>query len=244
MSPEGPVEMEGICLACGHCVAVCPQAAIDNTQAPLSGQIPIDRNLLPDEIQAEQFLRARRSVRCYKTETVAREKIMRLLDIARLAPSGGNTQGVSYHVVDDQALLREITARTVDWMEGKIKEGDARGAYYAGMVAAYRDQGRDVVLRDAPCLIIALTPRTFQPRGRDNTHFSLAYAELLAPPLGLGTCWAGVFESCAASGWQPLLSLLSISEDMLVSGALMVGIPRYTYQRLVERKPLQVSWQP
>ncbi len=97
-------------------------------------------------------------------------------------------------------------------------------------------------MRDAPCLVVAITEKNFLRRGRDNTHFSLAYAELYAPAIELGTCWAGIFEACAAAGYQPLLNLLNLPEDMAVTGGLMVGYPKYTYKRLVDRNPLQVTW--
>jgi nitroreductase len=88
---------------------------------------------------------------------------------------------------------------------------------------ASRQTGQDVVLRNAPCLVVATTDKSFQPNGRDNTHFSLAYAELYAPSIGLGTCWAGFFEACATAGYQPLLNLLNLPENMSVTGGIMVG---------------------
>jgi hypothetical protein len=36
---------------------------------------------------------------------------------------------------------------------------------------------------------------------------------------------------------------LNLPENMHVTGGLMVGYPKYTYRRLVDRNPLQVTWQ-
>jgi nitroreductase len=79
--------------------------------------------------------------------------------------------------------------------------------------------------------------------GRDNTYISFAYLQLFAMSMGLGTCWAGLFEYCATSGYEPLLNLLSLPKNMQVTSGMMVGYPQYTYQRLVDRNPLQVTWQ-
>jgi nitroreductase len=87
-----------------------------------------------------------------------------------------------------------------------------------------------------------LAPKVLGARGRDNTHFALAYAELYAPTLGLGTCWAGFVESCAVAGYAPLLSLLPIPEKLQVTGGIMVGFPAIRYHRLPDRNPLQVTW--
>jgi nitroreductase len=165
------------------------------------------------------------------------------LDIARFAPTGGNSQGVSYYVFDHPETLRQVIALTIDWMEEAIKTASPWAPYYAGVVDKYRKTGSDVILRGAPCLVVATAAKQLLGRGRDNTHFSLAYAELYAPAIGLGTCWAGFFEACAASGYQPLLDLLGLPEAAAVTGGLMVGYPRYTYQRLVDRNRLQVTWQ-
>lgn len=243
MGGEGPQATEQRCIACGHCVAVCPQVALDNVKAPLAKQLPLEKVPVLDSNTAAQFLRARRSIRRYKQDAVPREKILQLLDIARMAPTGSNSQGVTYHVINDADSLRNITAATVDWMEELVQKRSPWAPYFVGSVANYRKTGQDVILRGAPCLIVALTAKTFLPRGRDNTHFSLAYAELYAPAIELGTCWAGFFEACASSGYQPLVNLLNLPEDMAVTGGLMVGYPKYTYKRLVDRKPLQVTWQ-
>jgi nitroreductase len=74
-------------------------------------------------------------------------------------------------------------------------------------------------------------------------HFILAYAELYAPSMGLGTCITGFFNGCAASGYKPLLDILNLPENMHVTGGLMVGYPKYTYRRLADRNPLQIYWQ-
>lgn len=113
----------------------------------------------------------------------------------------------------------------------------------AAQVASYRQTGQDVVLRDAPCLVVAIADKNFLPTGRDNTHFSLAYAELYAPSIGLGTCWAGFFEACATAAYQPLLDRLNLPENMTVTGGIMVGYPQFTHKRLVDRKPLQITGQ-
>jgi nitroreductase len=79
-------------------------------------------------------------------------------------------------------------------------------------------------------------------QGRENSIFSLAYLELYAPALGLGSCWAGIFELCAFSGHEPLLKLFNIPEGKKITGAVMVGYPQYRYQRLTDRNPLEVAF--
>jgi len=244
MNGEGPqyVGLEEACIACGHCVAACPEAALDHRKAPLRNQVPLDRFPVLDAPSAYRFLRSRRSIRRYKPDAVPKEILLQLLDLARFAPSGGNTQGLSYIVVTQPELMKKLTAVTVNWLEDLLAKTDAPWIKrYARIVDSYRATRYDTVLRDAPSLIVATAPKA-APMGKDTARFALAYAELFATTLGLGTCWAGLFEGCASSGSHEVQELLGIDEQTAVVGAIMVGYPRYTYHRLVDRNPLAVAW--
>gem|GEM_PF-2867305 len=54
------------------------------------------------------------------------------------------------------------------------------------LIEVYRETGVDVILRDAPYLIVATTPQEFL-FGYDSARFSLEYVELYATAMGLGT---------------------------------------------------------
>ena len=68
--PEGyPVLRPGSaerCIACGHCVAICPHAALDHAAVPLAAAIPIDPALTIPASAGLQFLKGRRSVREFR----------------------------------------------------------------------------------------------------------------------------------------------------------------------------------
>jgi len=231
---------EDSCIACGHCGAVCASGAL---LAPKSSkaqpELPAGPVLDPE--LAERFLRSRRSIRRYQASAVPRETLLKLLDVARYAPSAINSQGVVYRVLDDPAQVRRVAQCVVDWAEEGLASGRLP-AYFQATVDRARHSGEDVILRGAPALVLALvSPESL--RGRDTARFALTYAELFAPSLGLGTCWAGYLEACLASGWPPLEELLQLPRGLMVGGALMVGVPDIRYHRLVEREPLAVTWQ-
>lgn len=243
LSPEWPELINSaLCIACGQCVAVCPVSALDHERAPLANQSPLHTFPVLDGEVACQFLRSRRSTRCYQSKPVPRDLIRQLMNIARFAPTGGNSQGISYVVIDQQERLRQLTECTIDWMESSAQLNFPAAKIYKQYVSMYRDSSNDSILRNAPALILGTAAATFA-RGRENTILSFAYVELYAPSIGLGTCWAGLLESAFFSGFSPLHDLLKIPEGSQFTGALMVGYPKIAFRRLVDRAPLDLTFQ-
>ena len=238
MGDNGPQVREDQCIECGHCVAVCPTEALDNTRTPRAEQKPFDPAELPTPEQAACFLRTRRSIRGFLDKPVPRETIDKLLDISRIAPTGGNTQGVRFHIIHNKERLREITAAAMAWAEQRLD----LAPHLASMVAYHRATGKDNVLRNAPYLILTLMDEATRPMFRQNGRFMLTYAELYAPMLGLGSCWAGWAEAAAISGDPQTLGLLALPKGKVVTGAIVVGIPRYRHKRIPTRHPLEVTW--
>lgn len=229
------------CIACGHCVAVCPTAALDNDKNPLANQLPLDKFPVIDADTAYKFLRSRRSVRMYKKEPVDRDTMMKLLDIARFAETAGNSQGLSYQVIDDQETLQKIIEVTVDFLDMQYKEGHSWAQRYGRYVDMYRKTKRDTILRGAPTLVLALANEDLATAW-DSARLSFAYVELYATALGLGTVWGGYVELCASSKYQPFIDLINLPAGKKVCGALMVGYPKVVYKRMVDRNPLEVTW--
>lgn len=239
--PQIRLDSAQFCIACGHCVAACPYGALNNTRAPLAQQTPLSRFPVLDPEIAFSFLRSRRSIRTYKEKAVPREAMLQLLEIARYAPSGSNTQGISYLIIEDRNKLQKISDIVVDWLREltqKVLEVPRRARFKE--IVQMHEAGQDIILRDAPQLIIATAAKDLTP-AQTTTCFSLEYVELYAPTLGLGTCWAGYVQSCAQQ-YLPLIEFLQIPENKQVSGAMMVGYPKYVYLRLPDRDPLDVTW--
>lgn len=241
MDKNGP-KASGLdsCIACGQCVAVCPKGALDNVKAPLSNQVAIENFPTIDSETAELFLRSRRSIRCYKDTPIPRENLLQLIDIARFAPTASNSQGLSYLIIEDRKVLDNALTLIVQWMEAQI--GNSTHWSFSRHINAYRKDGVDTIFRGAPHLILATAPKEFK-NGRENSISALTYVELFATTLGLGSCWAGLFEMCAFSNYKPLLELFNIPEDKKITAALMVGYPKYKAKRLVARNALDVSFQ-
>lgn len=239
MKENGPAAGFGSCISCGHCVAVCPTNAIDYTVTPRADQIPVGDYQVPSPEEAEKFIRYRRSIRTFRDTPVSKAQITRLLNVARMAPTGSNSQGISYRVIQNKETLAAISEAVMDWMSGLGKE-NSRMRIYAYNAKRYNRTGHDFILHKAPALVLAISKDELIDRGRDNGHFALSYAELMAPSLGLGSCWSGFVEFCAQVGYEPLLKLLNLPAGYRVAGAIMVGYPKFKYRYMPERESLRV----
>lgn len=239
--PEPVSGADAICIGCGHCVAVCPTGALSHRLMSPDQCPPVRKDWAFSPDQAEYFLRSRRSIRTYKKTPVERETLMKLIEIASHAPSGHNLQPVRWHVIEDKTELHRLTGLVVDWMRTVIAEQPGMAAaMHLDLVVGAWDVGVDVVCRDAPHVILAHGHQA-DITARPACVIALAYLELAAPSLRLGTCWAGFFEA-AAGLWPPLQEALNLPKGHVCMGAAMVGHPKFRYHRLPIRNTPQVTW--
>ena len=191
--------------------------------------------------QCAQLIKSRRSIRAYQDKPVSREDITRLIDTARYAPTGGNSQGVQWLVFDDKEQLRRFSEIGSEWMRLAAKSSPDAGARLANIIKL-QDAGRDGFLRGAPVLIIAFAEKG-NPGAAGNCSIALGYFDLAASSMGLGCCWAGFFMFAAAS-FPPMVKAIGLPERHQLYGAMTLGYPKYHYQRVPVRKPARIIWRP
>ncbi|KAA6398761.1 MAG: putative 4Fe-4S binding domain protein, partial [Streblomastix strix] len=110
------------CCGCGHCVSICPKAALDNKFAPLSAQKPIDKSIKSfSEQDAAAFLIGRRSIRYFEDKSIPESVLLKLLDVAKYAPTGCNLQGIKFLIIQDKAILLQIKEAAAKFLELQAK---------------------------------------------------------------------------------------------------------------------------
>ena len=162
-----------LCILCGHCVAVCPHDALSLTAMNPDDFQPIGNGALPTLKKTGQLLTSRRSIRSYQHQTVPRPYIEQLLEICRWAPSAKNEQPVHWLVLETTEAVQHLAGLVVDWLR--------TGTSYPGIVSAW-DQGKDMVLRGAPHLLVAhAREKSLKPE--IDCTIALTYFDLAASQL-------------------------------------------------------------
>jgi len=241
LGPEGPeCHVDRGCMSCGHCVAVCPKGALDNKYVHLADMLPITKPVLDSET-AYEFLRSRRSIRCFKPQIPTEEDLTKLLNICRYAPTATNSQCMYFVVLRAPEQIKAVADSVAAWMEEEIANKSESSRYYRTVLRQYRERGVDIIARKAPCLIFALTKR-LNTAGESSAEQCWSYANLFAPTIGMGCTIAGFISACGLAGYQPLRDIVGAATKMKIVGCLMVGYPKYKYHRMPERQHLKVEF--
>jgi ferredoxin len=186
--PEVLEANERNCIKCGHCESFCTHQALTLNYnidqkveiAPLDGQI--------EEQELALYLKKRRSIRYFLPKPVDKKIIEEIIDVARYAASGGNSQPVKWLVIYDSAEVKHIASLTIDWMRTIVDTKHPYVAYVFGLITAW-DNGLELICRNVFHFVIVHLPNiVFDIIDAiiAFTHFDIA-----APAFGIGAIWVG-----------------------------------------------------
>jgi nitroreductase/NAD-dependent dihydropyrimidine dehydrogenase PreA subunit len=228
-----------MCIRCGHCEVSCPSQALYLNYLPEEKiTLPAGAGILsPEDLGA--YLKKRRSVRHFTKESVPKETIAKVLDIARYAASGGNGQPVQWLIVLDPEEVRRFAGLTIDWMKTLKNTNHPMSGYIPSLIAAW-EHGFDPVCRGAPHLVIAHIPEG-NPGASVDAIIAMTHFDITAPAFGIGICWAG-FLSIATAAYEPLQEAFSLPAGRKFAYGLMFGYPQYKVFGIPRRNPVQVTW--
>jgi len=233
---------EARCYRCQHCYAVCPTGALSILgQNPDEGSSLAEK--LPTSAQMENLVKWRRSVRRYKDENLPPTVIDELLEAACHAPTGVNARDVLFTVVKSREFMTtlrlEIMNRLMKLEETEGFPEGLVGQYLGWVVNAWKSEGKDVIFRGAPHMLVTSAPKD-APCPAQDTHIALVTFELLANANGLGTLWDGLFMMALAV-CPDVVAKLGIPSDHVLGYAMLFGKPDVEYHRPARRGPATVN---
>lgn len=254
------------CLQCGHCLAACPVAAIAieslGASPHFSSFTELDGVTVPcrdDLPQLVRLMRSRRSVRHYHERAVELALLEDLIKIGTTAPSGTNSQGWTFTILERRAdvvalgdgvagFFKKLNCKAANpFLRGlaRVFAGDSLGRYYRTHyktiergLEAWFDRGEDRLFHGAPSVILVGGERSASCPAEDAL---LATGQMLlaAYQMGLGTCLIGfVVEALRRDGALRELAGVGCHEE--VYAVIALGYPDETYLHPAPRKEVQV----
>ena len=221
----GKAKFEGRCIECGHCFAVCPTGAVDMPEYDTSD---CAEAVSLSDIDSDFFLQAiksRRTIRQYKNLPVEPEKIAKILEAGRYAPTGTNSQSVADTILGSKQA--ELERECVKLFRLVVDNGSKYIKYLQN-----RDIDDNFFFKKAPLVIVVSGHDTV------NATIASAYMELMANTLGLGVLYSGFFTICARVS-PKVKSALKLPKGHKAVTCLVIGYPDVDYRRNAPRKPLK-----
>ena len=149
-------------------------------------------------MELKEVIKKRESIRDYEDKPIPQDKLLRVLEAARLAPSGSNRQPWKFVVVKDRQTRQKLAQA-------------AEGQTFVGK---------------APVVIaaVATMPELVMIYGVAEYPVDLAIAvdhlTLAAVDEGLGTCWIGAFSQ------EKVRDILKIPKSCRTVALLPLGFPK------------------
>jgi nitroreductase len=156
-------------------------------------------------------IRSRKSVRSYLDKAVEKEKLSRVLEAARMAPSAGNRQEWRFVVVTDPEKRRRLAEEAA---------GQRFIAEAPVVIAACAQTDGRIMRCGQACYPI-------------DVAIAVDHLTLAAVAEGLGTCWIGSFDP------EAVRRILAIPKEIVVVELLPLGYPRDPQPVAKSRLPIE-----
>ena len=188
-------------------------------------------------MDVSEAIQKRTTIRRWKPKPVEKEKIIKVLEAGRRAPSWGNVQPWRYIVVQDKAKIEELantaagqpqikTAPVVivccgmmDVFSRKMHRESLKQLIEAG-VMDWTDEVLDkVVLGSDLFAPYRLGEQVMTIKASEQIMISIAYMTLEALNQGLGSCWAGAISPKDAH------RVMNLPNTLFVHDFFLLGYP-------------------
>jgi nitroreductase len=148
-------------------------------------------------MEIAEAIRTRRSIRSYQDRPIEEQKLARVLDAGRVAPSARNQQDWKFVVVKDKEKRQMLS---------EAARGQAFVAQAPVVIAACGTETEYIMTCGQYCYPI-------------DVAIAVDHMSLMATAEGLGTCWIGAFYE------DKVKEILAIPEKIRVVVLLTLGYP-------------------
>lgn len=261
--PQKNQQRVKICIHCGQCMAVCPHESlkIDGLQ--------YDRDFLDLTLEKLEFhtfynfLTARRSIRNFKDKPVPTDLLQKIVDAIAQAPMGFPPHKTALTIIQNRSAIEQMIPLMVKFYDDMLKRmknpmmrylikrdsGEEQFATIRSHLIPILEQrvpsmksdgGIDEITRGAPTMILFHAHRLAENHTHD-AYIAMTYGLLAAHALGLGATSISLIPP-PFNRTPELQKMIKLPIDHEVVTAIILGYPKYRYQRGIKRELASVKW--
>ena len=230
--------VQGACIQCGHCVAVCPTGAVaipEYDMDDVEEYRPDDFCLDPGQVL--RSIKFRRSIRSYKQKKVPENDLELLVQAGRYTATAKNCQSNGFVIIQDG--LEQLKQMVWDYID-EIEKRDGQNIApelrpYIGFNHRRKaDPADDYLFRNAPVVLFITSDYVL------DAGLAAQNMETMAVSLGMGVLYNGYLARIADTN-EALKGWLGI-ENRTIRACMLVGYPDRSYVRTAPRKTADVIW--
>jgi nitroreductase len=181
----------------------------------------------------------RRSVRMYKEEQISDSDLNVIIEAAKYAPSGGNSQSWNFTVLQNKDKLEKLNSLVREAFKNMMVDDNTYRSKKSGKIAA--ENSNYNFYYHAPTLIIVSNDRNYSNAMADSS-VALENIFLTAHSLDLGSCWINqIAWFCDDPKIREQLTDFGIPENYVVCGAAVVGYSSGNEIKGTPRKDITVN---
>jgi len=255
-------ERINLCFACGQCMAACAEKALQVRGLDYERDFFKLNMAVEQELPFQALIESRRSIRAFKHKPVPRAELEKIVEAISFAPMGFPPIKIGVVVVDNPEILKQalplmiglydklmnalknpIARMIVRWKSGKEQFQSIQNHIIPLMNAklpTMKDGTEDAIIRNAPAIILFHADRNAE-NYRADSYIALAFGLLKAHSLGLGATAIDLIPP-AIERTPELKTLFKIPPAHKVVASMIVGYPKYKYQRGIKRKLASADW--
>jgi nitroreductase len=180
----------------GFANAITPKSGVD-TGLNLLLNITNHIKIKEDHLEVQEAIVKRKSIRRYLDKAIPEDKLQKVLEAARMAPSGANSQLWKFVVVRDPEKRKQLS---------KAANGQAHVAGAAAVIAGVSISPERIMMCGVPAYPVDLA-------------IALDHITLAAIDQGLGTCWIGAFNQ------EEARKVMGIPSKCMIVCLMTIGYP-------------------
>ncbi|KGK82444.1 nitroreductase [Desulfosporosinus sp. HMP52] len=245
------------CIACGHCMTICPKEAIKISGRCLTSEdlFSLSKETKPPAYEEIlNLFQQRRSIREFRAVPVEKEILEKVIEAAQTCPMGLPPSDVNLIVFDSPAKVRKFAEDFCEYLKGIkwiVSEwflrlmrpfwGKANNELFRGFVRPtinlYLDnmeKGINLVNYDAPAALYFYGSPYSDPA---DPIVAATYAMIAAESLGLGTCMLGAVHPLIQNGKaaQKFRNSYGIRYKSREGLFVIMGYPKVEYDKGIRR---------